>query len=435
MPVRLNSTGGGSVTLDVPATSGTFTINLPAQNGSIVAADGSGNVGIGTSVPGARFQVVGSTTVAGYTNVAAAFGSAVTSELYVGSLNGNAPFIASGGANPLLFQTNGAERMRIDGSGNVGIGTSSPRARSHVSGGSGAPSLSADTNNIALTTSATSVELAEGAYPGSPFAYWMQVKQTTNVGAAWPLVLQPIGGDVGIGTSSPAVRLDLGSIVHGSPSTGLTMSMWNARFGLGVSAGQLNYIAGTDTANSHVFHTNGSERARITSGGGFLLNTSDEFGRLTVRWDNSVQQGLTLYAATGTFNGSPVVFYNSSGGVSGFIGQTASSVSYSTGSDYRLKENVVPLTGAAARVQALKPSRFNFIADPDRTVDGFIAHEAAEVVPEAVHGEKDAVNEDGSIKPQGIDQAKLVPLLTAALQEALSRIETLEARLAAVEAR
>ena len=77
------------------------------------------------------------------------------------------------------------------------------------------------------------------------------------------------------------------------------------------------------------------------------------------------------------------------------------------------------------------PVRFNFIAAPDITVDGFIAHEAQEVVPEAVCGEKDAVNDEGIIIPQGIDQAKLVPLLTAALQEAIGEIESLKARLTA----
>lgn len=218
------------------------------------------------------------------------------------------------------------------------------------------------------------------------------------------------------------------------------------------SGGQVEYTAGTallpsitatgDT-NTGVFFpaadtlgmtTGGSERARITSGGDFLINTTASYGRLTVRWDNSAQQGLNLFAATGTFVGSPIVFFNSSAGVSGFIGQSASSVSYNTSSDYRLKENIIPLTSAAARVQALNPSRFNFTADPTRTFDGFIAHEVAEVVPEAVHGEKDAVNEDGSIKPQGIDHSKLVPLLTAALQEALTEIAALKARVAALEA-
>ena len=85
------------------------------------------------------------------------------------------------------------------------------------------------------------------------------------------------------------------------------------------------------------------------------------------------------------------------------------------------------MTGAIDRVKQLNPSRFNFIADPDATVDGFLAHEAATVVPEAVTGTKDAVDDEGNPEYQGIDQSKLVPLLTAALKEAITSIETLEA--------
>jgi hypothetical protein len=105
--------------------------------------------------------------------------------------------------------------------------------------------------------------------------------------------------------------------------------------------------------------------------------------------------------------------------------------SFPTTSDYRLKENIVALDNAANRLKQLSVYRFNFISEPDRTLDGFIAHEVSPIVPEAICGEKDAVNDDGSIQPQGIDQSKLVPLLTAALQEALQKIEDLEGRLTA----
>jgi hypothetical protein len=172
----------------------------------------------------------------------------------------------------------------------------------------------------------------------------------------------------------------------------------------------------------------------------------------------------------------------------GNISCTSSSTAYNTSSDYRLKENVVPMTGSIDRVKALKPSRFNFIVDADTTVDGFLAHEAQAVVPECVTGTKDAmkdeeyevtaavyedvttpaveavdavVDEDGVViteaveaqeattesvltteavmgtrsvpDMQGIDQAKLVPLLTAALQEAITQIESLTARITALE--
>jgi len=123
------------------------------------------------------------------------------------------------------------------------------------------------------------------------------------------------------------------------------------------------------------------------------------------------------------------------GDVAGSItSPNGTSVAYSTTSDYRVKENVIPLIGAAARVQSLNVCRFNFISSPERTVDGFLAHEVQAFVPEAVTGEKDEVDENGAPIMQGIDQSKLVPLLTAALQEALSKIEAMEARLTALEA-
>ena len=111
----------------------------------------------------------------------------------------------------------------------------------------------------------------------------------------------------------------------------------------------------------------------------------------------------------------------------------SSSTSYNTSSDYRLKENVTPLDGAADRLAQIPVHRFNFIADSDTTVDGFLAHEVQAFVPEAVTGEKDAVDADGNPEYQGIDQSKLVPLLTAALQEALQKIDALEARVTALE--
>ena len=119
-------------------------------------------------------------------------------------------------------------------------------------------------------------------------------------------------------------------------------------------------------------------------------------------------------------------FINSNG-VVGQIKTQTTSTSYVTSSDYRLKENVVTDWDATSRLKQLKPSRFNFKTSKDTTVDGFLAHEVSSIVPEAISGKKDAVDKDGNIDPQGIDQSKLVPLLTKSLQEALARIDTLEA--------
>ena len=143
--------------------------------------------------------------------------------------------------------------------------------------------------------------------------------------------------------------------------------------------------------------------------------------------------GATQFSRNSTAARYQITFYNPNGLV-GRIETSGSTTYYVTSSDYRLKENVVGVTGASARVQQLNPVRFNFIADPDTTVDGFLAHELAEVVPEAVSGEKDAVDAEGNPEYQGIDQSKLVPLLTAALQEALAKIDDLTARVSALEA-
>ena len=118
----------------------------------------------------------------------------------------------------------------------------------------------------------------------------------------------------------------------------------------------------------------------------------------------------------------------------GGIDVTTISVVYNTNSDYRLKENIVELDNAIDRVKQLKPKRFNFIQEPSVVVDGFMAHEAQEVVPESVTGAKDEIDDNGEPVYQGIDHSKLVPLLTAALQDAISQIETLTSRVDALEA-
>ena len=185
------------------------------------------------------------------------------------------------------------------------------------------------------------------------------------------------------------------------------------------------------------FFSNGVERGRF-NGSQFVVGTTAQDpgnGNVDVgsylgtnRVGASRNGGVCGHFNRNNSNGNTVNFRKDGNSV-GTISVTGSSTSYNTSSDYRLKENVVPLTGSIDRVKALKPSRFNFIAEPDVTVDGFLAHEAQSIVPECVEGEKDAIDEDGNPEYQGIDQSKLVPLLTGALQEALAKIEALEARL------
>ena len=173
---------------------------------------------------------------------------------------------------------------------------------------------------------------------------------------------------------------------------------------------------------------------RITDSGGLFISCTSEpsntVSGIFLR-DNS-EGGCKFSRGNATSLTTVLEFINGNGTV-GTIKTTGTSTQYNTSSDYRLKENVVTDWDATTRLKQLKPSRFNFIADADTTVDGFLAHEVSSIVPEAISGEKDAVDADGNIDPQGIDQSKLVPLLTKALQEAVAKIETLEARITALE--
>lgn len=132
-------------------------------------------------------------------------------------------------------------------------------------------------------------------------------------------------------------------------------------------------------------------------------------------------------STVGTGSRNLIVFGLNNNGYAA-ISTTFTAILYGTPSDYRLKTNVMPLTGSATKIKTLKPYSYNWVKFPEIQGQGFLAHELAEVVPQAVTGEKDAVNGDGSVKSQQVDLSYVIPLLTSALQEALARIETLEAK-------
>ena len=181
----------------------------------------------------------------------------------------------------------------------------------------------------------------------------------------------------------------------------------------------------------------------ISSAGEIDVGSPAQSGaRINVKQASGVNNPV-LSLQVGTNATAAADFYNGSGGHVGAIRVNSASVAYETSSDYRLKTDVQPMTGAADRVKLLKPCNFEWISDGTR-VDGFLAHEAQEVVPESASGTKDAMrDEEYEVTPatdtedavmgtrsvpdlQGIDQSKLVPLLTATIQELISRIEALE---------
>ena len=219
----------------------------------------------------------------------------------------------------------------------------------------------------------------------------------------------------------------------------------------GNSSGKAAFITAIDadsTGNGQLLFGTGNpaeEEMRLNQNGVLLINSTSEYGdnfigRGCIQFDGRQgnRNGMTIRAKTSngsaftTSNVCAVGFVNGNG-VVGQIAVSGSATSYITSSDYRLKENSVAISDGITRLKTLKPYRFNFKADASTTVDGFFAHEVT-AVPEAITGTKDAVDSDNNIIPQGIDQSKLVPLLTAALQEAVTKIEVLETKVAALEA-
>jgi len=244
--------------------------------------------------------------------------------------------------------------------------------------------------------------------------------------------------NVGIGTTSPSnvyrttINGDGSSIVGGLSlrNNGTeTLTIGNVTAANDVDAEIWN------PRNGYLrFATNNTQRACIDSSGRLLVGTFTTGLQNTrsMLWQGFGEAALYINHSTSDGSGDPFIKFGYNAGQIGSITQSGTTaVAYNTSSDYRLKENIIPVSDGITRLQQLNPSRFNFITDPDRTVDGFIAHEAQAVVPECVTGEKDAEDDDGNPVYQGIDQSKLVPLLTAALQEAIAKIEQLEARLTA----
>jgi hypothetical protein len=261
--------------------------------------------------------------------------------------------------------------------------------------------------------------------------------------------------NVGIGTASPSTKLHvynagdvtstIGSNTGASILTLTSNSNSSGAYNAIISntaSGENWYIGGLGNSNSLSFRTNGgTERMRIDSSGNVLVggtsNIGPGAGRIAITSPDllSTVAGLGVKNNTNNTGGSFAFWVNSSNSIIGTISQNSSTtVGYNTSSDYRLKENIAPMTGALDKVSALKPVTYTWKADGSDG-QGFIAHELAEVIPDCVSGEKDAVNEDGSIKAQGVDTSFLVATLTAAIQEQQTIINDLKARVTALEAK
>ncbi len=314
--------------------------------------------------------------------------------------------IRAGGANDLILdagesgtpdiylQSGGSTKVKIEGSnGNVGIGTTSPSSKLQIMGGtSGVDQISLSSNLSDNTTKDAGI---------------IMTMYTNNTAAL-------IGGLAVNGNTS---------LVYGSSGTdhrGVTKHIWYT--------------------NTNYNSTSGNtERMRINSSGQVFIGTTTEVdsnctalhtkATASTKWVQAmsgVDRGMVTYT-TATSGTVYFDYYIYNGSVVGNISSTGSSTAYNTSSDYRLKENVNYTWDATTRLKQLKPARFNFKSDETNTlVDGFLAHEVSSIVPEAISGEKDAVDSEGNPEYQGIDQSKLVPLLVKTIQELEARITTLE---------
>jgi len=179
-----------------------------------------------------------------------------------------------------------------------------------------------------------------------------------------------------------------------------------------------------------------AERMRINSAGDLLVNQTAVIltGTIQFTFDGQNEQGMCIKNSANSQNGAAIRFidYTNAYTGGGIYYTSSNSVQYVTSSDYRLKENIAPMTGALTKIQQLKPVTFNWKQD-NSVSQGFIAHELQAVIPQAVNGTKDAVDKDGKPMYQGVDTSYIVATLTAAIQELKAINDTLTARIVALE--
>ena len=354
--------------------------------------------------------------------------------------------LGSGAADDFIVD---GTTLVVEGDNNrVGIGTASPTQKLTIEGDTTNAGNGTEGQLVVRGSTDSNLKMMIGMDTSGEYGFISPMKQ----GTAWKdLILASNGGNVGIGNTVASTINSANSggnlvVGGGSGNEGITIYSGNGSDEYGIlyfadgTSGASTYqgwMAYIHDANALTFATSGSEKMRIDSvgrliaGGGTAEGTHSErlgvkcLSRYGIFVSDNMSSGTTTIMRMYDTNATTVV---------GSITSTSSGTAYNTSSDYRLKENEVVISDGLTRLNQLKPYRFNFKTDTDTTVDGFFAHEVAEIVPEAITGEKDAVDDDGNIVSQGIDQSKLVPLLVKALQEADDKIDALTARIEALEA-
>jgi len=429
----LAGTTSGTTTVTATAVAGTTTLTLPAATDTLV---GKATTDTLTN------KTLTSPTLTGVVTFDAgtAAAPAITT---TGDTNTGIFFPA---ADTIAFAEGGAEAMRLDSAGNMGLGVT-PSA---WSGSSKAIQVQRGTLN-----SYANLDLQLGQnyyYDGTNNKYvangyatyysqyngshiWTTAPSGTagnNISFTQAMTLDA-SGNLGVGTTSPTNVSNYKGITLNGTTGGLVDLASNGTVGLRLQC-DTTYPGGalfTLTNQPMVFGTNGTERARIDSSGNLLVGKTSNV--VTTAGVNIFPTGDIYSVGAGSTDFDNMRFYrNGSASSVGRITTTSTTTSYVTSSDYRLKEDITPMTGALAKVAALKPVSYKWKSDGSDS-QGFIAHELQAVVPECVTGEKDAVDADGKPQYQGIDTSFLVATLTAAIQEQQALITTLTARITALE--
>ena len=398
--------------------------------GGVEAArfNSNGSLAIGTTSTGATLSLNSASAVTGMRILNS---NVLYADFYANSSN---VVLNAVTAIPLTFGTTNTERMRIDSSGNVGIGTSSP-----TNFGSAFQMLAVQGSDYGViqaisSSGSTTLEMmgASGiGYVGTrtnhPVAFRTNDTERMRIDSS---------GNVGIGTSSPSYKLHVvgGQTRLDVSSAGTSLVCLGTGSNFQVDHSTSGYATLINSANSGaaMIFKGSSESMRIDSSGNLLVGTTSGAARLFVQSDASLVDPVTVSNTNTTANSQYAIVFVRNGVVRGSIQTTNTATSYITSSDYRLKDNIAPMTGALATVQALKPVTYTW-KDAGLQGQGFIAHELQEVVPDCVTGEKDAVDAEGKPVYQGIDVSFLVATLTAAIQEMKAIIDAQAERITALE--
>ncbi len=409
MAIRIDNSPSGTVQLIAPS-SGSSRFAFPSSNGSngyVLSTDGSGNLSWTAAPPAADYVLKAGDTMTGNLNFSGT------------GLRIRANFSDSTVSNRFAFQTNvtnGATAITVYPNGTskvAGFNVFGQQALSDAEGGGIVGQLLATETDVRITSNAF------------------------GAGTALPLVFHTAGvermrimpdGFVGIGTTDPkrslhvngGVALQDSRSIHWGTSDDVVNDVFNIRIAGTPSTGIIDFLTASPGVNASISRMMIDSTGRIMINHAGVIPTNNQTGLMFETGSNPGQikaQGISGY--------NFAIFYNTTNSavIGSITNNGGTGTTYATTSDYRLKTNVELISNSLTLLAQLKPSTFEFISNPGHRMMGFIAHELGEVIPQAVTGEKDQVDNDGNPVYQGVDMSRVVPLLTASVQQLSQQIQ------------